>query len=80
MSAKAREFIDFWIETSVHAREQYRAAGAEQDVDELTRRLIEAAKRQRITEAAMRGEVDDLATFIREKLRIANQAEDDRHP
>ena len=23
MATKAREFIDFWIETSVHAREQH---------------------------------------------------------
>jgi hypothetical protein len=80
MSATTREFIDFWIENSVHAREQYRAPGAEQNVDELTRRLIEAAKDQSITEAALRTEVGDLATFIREKLRNANRDEDDRHP
>ena len=27
MSEKAREFIDFWIQNSVHAAEQYGAAG-----------------------------------------------------
>ncbi|WP_249144871.1 hypothetical protein [Bradyrhizobium lablabi] len=50
MSSKAREFIDFWIENSVHAVEQYRNVGASQDVTELTGRLIEAAKGQGISE------------------------------
>jgi hypothetical protein len=26
--SKTREFIDFWIENSVHAMEQYRSVGA----------------------------------------------------
>ena len=39
---KAREFIDFWIENSVHAAEQFH--GASQDVADLTARYIEAAK------------------------------------
>ena len=30
MSAKAREFIDFWIETSVQAAEPYGNVGGEQ--------------------------------------------------
>lgn len=44
MSDRAREFIDFWAENSIHAVEQDQTAGASQDVAELTRRLIEAAK------------------------------------
>jgi hypothetical protein len=51
MSAKAREFIDFWIETSVHAAEQYGVAGGEQDVTQLARRFVQAAKGQGISEA-----------------------------
>ena len=42
--SKAREFVDFWIENSVHAKEQFKMLGASQDVSELTRRCIEAAK------------------------------------
>ncbi|WP_245321519.1 hypothetical protein [Bradyrhizobium sp. NAS96.2] len=48
--SKAREFIDFWIENSVHAVEQYWTVGASQDVAELTRRLVAAAKEQGFSE------------------------------
>ena len=41
--SKVREFIDYWIENSVHAAEQYRTIGASQDITELTRRCVEAA-------------------------------------
>src|SRR3954470_8507209 len=51
--SKVREFIDFWVENSVHAAEQYRTAGASQDVAELTRRLVEAANGQGISEVAL---------------------------
>jgi hypothetical protein len=78
MSAKAREFIDFWIENSVHAAEQFRSPGASQDVAELTRRCIEMAKSQGITEKAMRDEVGDLAEYIGSKLKAANKTESDR--
>jgi hypothetical protein len=75
--SKAREFVDFWIENSVHAREQYRTPGASQDVAELTRRCIEAAKGQSVSEADLRDEVGDVASYIGQKLGAANQAESD---
>jgi hypothetical protein len=56
---ETREFIDFWIENSVHAAERY-GAGGEQDVTELTRRFIEAAKEQGIAEADLRAEIGGL--------------------
>jgi hypothetical protein len=76
--SKAREFIDFWIENSVHATEQYRTAGASQDVSELTRRCINAAKAQGVSEADMREEIGDLADYIRTQLESANKIENDR--
>jgi hypothetical protein len=78
MSANAREFIDFWIQNSVHAAEQSGAPGASQDVAELTRRCIEMAKSEGITENAMRDEVGDVAEYIRGQLKAANKAESDR--
>jgi len=54
MSENAREFIDFWVENSIHAAEQYGTPGASQDVAELTQRLVEAAKGQGISEADCR--------------------------
>ena len=78
MSAKAREFIDFWIENSVHAAEQYGNAGGEQDVTELACRCLQAAKGQGISGADMQAEVGDVADYIRGKLKAANKAESDR--
>ena len=76
--SKAREFIDFWIENSVHAVEQFGTPGASQDVTELTRRCVEAAKGQGISQADMKAEIGDLAQYIEGKLAGANQAERDR--
>jgi hypothetical protein len=78
MQTKAREYIDFWIENSVHAAEQYGTPGASQDVNELVGSLIEGAKGQGISEEAMMREVGDLAEYVRDKLAAANQAERDR--
>jgi hypothetical protein len=77
MTAKAREFIDFWIESSVHAREEF-GVGAEQDATELARRCVHAAKEQGVSEEAMNEEIGDVAEYIRGKLKAANKAEDDR--
>jgi hypothetical protein len=76
--SKVREFIDFWVENSVHAVEQYRTAGASQDVAELTRRCIEAAKDQGISGADMTAEIGDVADYLGKKLSAANKAESDR--
>jgi hypothetical protein len=76
--SKAREFIDFWVENSVHAVEQHRTAGASQDVAELTRRLIEAAKGQGISEADLQAEIGDISDYVGEKLKAANMAESER--
>jgi len=78
MTAEAREFIDFWVENSVHSAEQAGAAGASQDVTELTRRCVEMAKGQGILEEAIHDEVGDIAEYIRGKLGAANQVERDR--
>ena len=79
MTSEAREFIDFWIENSVHVREHFGLAGSEQDIPELVRRLIRAARVQGVSEKAMTAEVGDLTQYIRGKLNDANQAEKDRH-
>ena len=63
MSAKARQF---------------RTPGASQDVTELVRRLIEGAKGQGISGKDMQDEVGDLTEYVRDKLRAAKKAEDDR--
>ncbi|WP_316395594.1 hypothetical protein [Bradyrhizobium sp. 33ap4] len=76
--SNAREFIDFWIENSIHAVEQYRTVGASQDVAELTRRLVEAAEGQGISEAELRAEIGDISDYIEGRLKAANRAENER--
>lgn len=78
MTTRAREYIDFWIENSIHATEQFKSLGASQDVALLVERLIEGAKGQGITEQAMRDEVGDLTAYVKAKLATANQVERDR--
>jgi len=78
MVSKAREYIDFWVENSIHAAEQYRVSGASQDVTELVRRLVEGAKDQGISEQSMQDEVGDLFEYLRDKLKAANADEADR--
>ena len=73
--SKTRDFIDFWTENSVHPVEQYRTAGASQDVTELTRRLVEAAKEQGISEADLHAEIGDISDYIADQLKAANRAE-----
>ncbi|MCS3930535.1 hypothetical protein M2175_005566 [Bradyrhizobium elkanii] len=78
MKSKTREYIDFWIENSVHAAEQYGTPGASQSVNELVDRLIDGAKGKDISEQAMTNEVGDLVKYVRDRLSTANQAEHDR--
>jgi hypothetical protein len=62
MTDKAREFIDFWIETSVHTVD--RGDGTSQDLADLTQRCVAMAAAQGITEDAMREEIGDIAEYI----------------
>jgi hypothetical protein len=78
MTAAVREFIDFWIENSIHAAEREGNAGATQNVDELVRRCVDMAKDQGFTEEEMRAEVGDIAAHIRAQLEAANTSESDR--
>lgn len=75
---KARDYIDYWIENSIHATEQYGNAGGSQNVSDLARRLVDAAKGQGISEVAMTNEVGDLTEYLKNKLRTANKKENDR--
>ncbi|MGF6433485.1 hypothetical protein [Bradyrhizobium elkanii] len=76
--SKAREFIDFWIENSVHAVEQYRTMGASQDAAELARRLVEAARGQGLSESDLQAEIGDIAAYISDQLKAVNRAESER--
>lgn len=73
MTPPAREFIDFWIENSVHAAERNGAIGAEQDVSALASRCLEMASSLGLSKAALEQEVgDDLTAYINAQLMRAN--------
>lgn len=76
--SKAREFVDFWTENSIHAVEQYRTAGASQDVAELRRSLVDAAKGQGVSEADLQAEIGEISNYIAERLKAVNRAERER--
>ncbi|NYG46523.1 hypothetical protein GGD67_003994 [Bradyrhizobium sp. IAR9] len=78
MPTTTGEYIDFWVENSVHPSEQYGTPGASQSVDELVGRLIEGAKTQNISREALEKEVGDLKQYIARKLATANRMEQDR--
>jgi hypothetical protein len=79
MSAKVREFIDFWIETGVHAAEPYGNVGGERSAAELAKCCVEAAKGQGLSEADLQAEIGDVAEYIRDRLKPANTAASGRN-
>ena len=78
MGAKAREFIDFWVENSVHAAEEYGTAGGEQGAIELARRCLEMAASQGFSKTDIETEVGNLIAYLQEELVSANKRERDR--
>jgi hypothetical protein len=79
VASPTREFIDFWIENSVHAAERNGALGAERDVSALTGRCVEIASSLGISMVALNREVGDLTAYINAKLITANASERDQH-
>ena len=79
---KAKEFLDFWIENSVHAAEQYGHRGGGVELRELVERCVKMARPQGISIHDLEDEVGNLPNYIREALAKANRTEDartDRH-
>ena len=77
-SSKAREFVDFWIENSVHATELYGMPGSEQDAGRLAARCFEMAQSQGISEEAIKAEFGDLTAYIQSQVKVANLTEGER--
>ena len=78
MSTEAQDFIEFWIENSIHAREHYGIRGAAQGVDELAQRLVESAGRLGFSENELIAAVGNLTFYVRSKLAEANEGEQHR--
>jgi hypothetical protein len=76
--ASAKEFVEFWLQNSVHPDEQFGPRRGRAAVQRLADNLVRAAEEQGFTKAQMEAEIGDLYTFIRLSINRQNQAEDDR--
>jgi hypothetical protein len=82
MTADVQEFLDFWVQNSVHAAEPHGAEGASQRVPVLVEQCLKMAKTQGLTKADIEAVVGDLHAYLQTKLMRANDTENariDRH-
>ena len=75
---KAKEFLDYWIENSIHAAEQYGHRGGDIELSDLVERCVKMARAQGFSIHDLEGEVGNLRDYIREALARANKTEDSR--
>ena len=77
--ATTREFVDFWLENSVHADEQFGAKRGRVEVDRLVESLVHAAEAQGFTKKQVEDELGgDIPGFIRASIDRQNESEDVR--
>jgi len=81
MATNAKEFIDFWMLNSVHAKSEMGQGGGSQDAEALAARLYVAADEQGISADDIAREIGDPVKYIKARLVAANVTEfDRRHP
>ena len=78
MATNAKEFIDFWVANSVHAKLELGQLGSSQSADDLARRLLVADEQQGLSSEDIIREIGDPAEYIKAKLSEFNIAESDR--
>jgi hypothetical protein len=77
--ATAKEFVEFWLENSVHADEQFGVRRGRVEVDQLVDNLVRAAAGQGFTRQQMEAELGgDLYAYIRASIDQQNQDETTR--
>jgi hypothetical protein len=76
--ATAKEFVEFWLEVSVHPDEQYGPQRGREAVQALADELVHAAEAEGFTKAQVEAEIGELPEFIRASIDRQNAAERDR--
>jgi hypothetical protein len=77
--ATAKEFVEFWLENSVHADEQFGVRRGRVEVNQLVDNLVRAADGQGFTRQQMEAELGgDLYAYIRASIDQQNQDETTR--
>jgi hypothetical protein len=74
----AKEFVEYWLQNSVHPDEELGPRRGRAAVQQLAENLVRAAEEQGFTKAQMEAEIGDLYTFIRASIDRQNKAENDR--
>jgi hypothetical protein len=74
--ATAQEFLDFWVENSVHADEAFSPLRSDEDFAELARSLIVAARAEGFSAAEIEGETGaDIQSYIKKLVGQRNAGE-----
>jgi hypothetical protein len=73
-----KEFIEFWLENSVHADESRGARRDGRAVQELADRCLAAAKEQGFSEDQITAEIGDIYEHIRGLIDKLNTDQDNR--
>jgi hypothetical protein len=78
MTTAIKDFIDFWVANSVHAKLELGQIGSSQSADELASRLLGDAEQQGLSPDEINREIGDPVKYIRDKLVEFNLAESER--
>lgn len=77
--ATAKEFVEFWLQNSVHPDEQFGLKQGRADVRHLADNLVRAAEGQGFSKEQMEAELGgDIDAYIRASIDTQNAAENDR--
>ena len=77
-SSTAKEFVEFWLQNSVHADEQMTGRRGRAAISKLADRLVVAAKHQGFTKQHIEAEIGDIYTYIRTSVDAKNAVETTR--
>lgn len=78
MASDAKQFIDFWVENSVHAKSELGMAGSSQDARILAERLKQAAEAQGISASEIVRKIGDVEEYLKQILADANAVQTSR--
>ena len=76
--ATVREFVEFWLENSVHADEEFGPRRGREAIRQLVDNLISAAQAQGFSRADIEAELGDPYDFIRAEINQKNADEETR--
>jgi hypothetical protein len=77
--ATAKEFVEFWLQNSVHADERFGVRRGRESVQHLADNLVRAAEAEGFTKAQIKAELGgDIFAYIRTSIDRQNAQEDAR--